>query len=808
MTRAPGDVLQLYYHLWLVRDSLLGSTPLFRDPYQFRIDGPRWNLPQTFLPLSLPFTALSALGSDAPYNLLVFLSFPLSGLAAYALVRRYTGHTLGAVIAGIAFALAPARLGPLFGGHAAGFAAVFVPLVLRGLDVALVEGRLGGGLMGGGALLALAMLDPHYALIMGAVALAYVPVRWSVLARPRRISWGALTAFALLAVAGAGWLYMLRQAFLRGSIASQGRSIGVVRLLSPGPASLLSPETYVGLFVLLLVLFALCAPDPARPGRLRAFYGAVFAAGLVLGLGPTIRYLPLYELLHGWAPLFNLIRNPQKFRVLTSLGGAVLAGYGVSALLARLPSRAWRPVGAFILAAVLVETPPWHPITVTRFLDNPIYAVVGAESRRVLYLPLWGGDSVWSAVYLYATTRTRVPMLNGYSPMVARRYVTDVYEPLRGLNVGYVGPMAHGVLRRLGVTHVVVDRALFPPEVSPLPSAFTIEGLRASPGLVLEQAADPLWLFRVVENPGATQPPLSSPVGIFYEAEGLFRETGAPVSEATASGGRVVAGRPGVAQPGFLAFGPYRVLPAGNYRATFRVRGAGLVLEVTTHDGQKLLAERAVAPGPAWVEETLTFELDEARPVEFRVRWDGRSPVALDWVAVAFGDRPQPEYAFEVEALPHKLGERPDPEASGGWAGYADRQRSGRTDLVTGPVRLYPAGRYRLTLRARAEDAVRGPILGLSVTEAGPGGRVLARRSVEGRELPPGRYGGVSLDFELRQPTVVEFPVGFLGGTGVFFDRLEVTPLGRAPSASCGDACRRGPPGQAGLEVQMKETIG
>ena len=520
--RAAGDVLQLYYHLWLVRDGLLGSTRLFWDPYQFRIGEPRWNLPQTFFPLSLPFTALSVFGSPAAYNILVFLSFPLSGLAAYALVRRYTGSTLGAAVAGIAFALAPARLGPLFGGHAAGFAAAFVPLVLWGLDVALVDRRVVGGLMGGGALLALAMLDPHYAYIMGAVALAYLPIRWSVMTPPRRISLGPLATFALLAVGGVGWLYMLSQAFLRGSVASAGRSLDVVRLLSPGPARLLLPETYVGLFVLLLALFGLWTAVPDRQGRVRAFYGLVAAAGLVLGLGPTLRYFPLYNLLHGVVPFFNLIRNPEKFRILTSLGGVVLAGYGVSALRARLPVRARIPASAFLIAAVLVETPPWHPITVTRFPDNPVYAAVGADSRKVLYLPLWPGDSVWSAVYLYATTLTRVPMLNGYSPMVSRRYLTEVYEPLRGLNVGRVGPVEYAALRRLGVTHVVLDRALFPPDVSPLPSAFTVEGLRNSSGLVLERSEDPLWLFRVVDTPEAIQPPRSSPVGMFYEAEALL----------------------------------------------------------------------------------------------------------------------------------------------------------------------------------------------------------------------------------------------------------------------------------------------
>src|SRR5262249_61415984 len=91
LTGAPGDTLQLYSQLWLVRDGLLGPTPLFRDPYQFRLDGPRWNLPQSFLPLSLPFTLLGPLGPHASYNLLVLLSFPLRGLAAHGLGRPSPG---------------------------------------------------------------------------------------------------------------------------------------------------------------------------------------------------------------------------------------------------------------------------------------------------------------------------------------------------------------------------------------------------------------------------------------------------------------------------------------------------------------------------------------------------------------------------------------------------------------------------------------------------------------------------------------------------------------------------------------------
>ena len=53
---------------------------------------------------------------------------------------------------------------------------------------------------------------------------------------------------------------------------------------------------------------------------------------------------------------------------------------------------------------------------------------------------------------------------------------------------------------------------------------------------------------------------------------------------------------------------------------------------------------------------------------------------------------------------------------------------------------------------------------------------MLAARVVDASELPPGRYAEVSLEFQLERPSVVEFPTGYLGGTGVFFDRLAVTP--------------------------------
>jgi hypothetical protein len=774
LTRITSDTLQLYYQLWLVRDGLLGPTPLFTDPYQFRVDGPRWNLPQAFLPLALPFTAFSIFGFHAAYNLLVLLSFPAAGLTAYGLARHLTHDPAAAVAVGVGFTLLPMRLDPLFGGHPTGFALALVPAVLWGLDVALTDGRLVGGLGGGTALVALAMLEPQYTYLAAGLVLAHAGMRLA-LGATRQLRLAALVAFGLLAIIAGTWVLMLRQAFVAGSIAEAGRQIEEVQLFSRGLSGLAEPARYGGLALASLAVLGLGVRGRAGDRGLRLLYGTALALGILLSLGPTIPRFPLYQAFHRWLPFFAMIRNPEKLHLLTSVAAVVLAALGTRAVLDRvapIPGRRRTAGAGGLLALVLVATPPWHGIAVARFGDSPVYETLRREASRVLYLPVWPGDSSHSGLYLYAVTRTRVPMINGYSPLVPRQYVREVFAPLEALNVGDLGPGEAEALRRLAVSHVVVDRAGFPPQVSPYPSRFTIDGLRASPVLALGESAEPLWLFRVT---GATPAQIrrSSPVGLFYEAEGQNHETGTVVNLPDASGGGIVIGQPGAA-PGFLTFGPYRPLPAGAYIARFRVRGDGLRLDVATDWGQRILAQRAVDPGPAWVDEALSFVVEHARPLEFRVSWNGQREAAVDWVLVVSAARPELEQVYEVEALPHRLGEREDPEASDGWAAYADPVESLRGELLGGPARLFPAGRYQIAVRLRTERVGQGPLVRLSVTE--PAGRALIARVVEAAEVPPGAYREVTLDFTLDRSRVLEFPIAFLGDVGVFFDRVTVTP--------------------------------
>ncbi len=160
---AQGDYLQFYYYLWLVEERLLSGASFLKDPYQFAIDGPRPNLPNIFLPAALLFVPLSALrpsrsrttrSSSCPSRSPAWRPRSSPAATASPASARSSRASL--------FACAPYRVGALLGGHPAGLAYPLVPLVLWGVEGALA-GSLWSGLARGGALLGLALMEPHFA---------------------------------------------------------------------------------------------------------------------------------------------------------------------------------------------------------------------------------------------------------------------------------------------------------------------------------------------------------------------------------------------------------------------------------------------------------------------------------------------------------------------------------------------------------------------------------------------------------------------------------------------------------------------
>jgi hypothetical protein len=374
--------------------------------------------------------------------------------------------------------------------------------------------------------------------------------------------------------------------------------------------------------------------------------------------------------------------------------------------------------------------------------------------------------------------------------------VSDVYRALEALNLGAPGPAEHAALRRLRVRQVILDREAFPLKVSPFGPAFTLAGLRASPYLELVRPADDrsgLSIFTVRERAaggaagaGAGSGTPVSPLGVYWEAESLPRDTGQATDDLDASNGRAVVGQSGRDRPGFLAHGPYRLLPAGRFRAVFRLRGEGAFAEVqvTTDGGRRLLGTRGVPlqASREFQEAPVAFTLAAPAPVEYRVKWDGAGMVAADAVSVTFADVPDPVPSFEVEALGHELRERQDPDAEGGIAGYADPALTPRDRVWEGPLRRYPAGRYRLLVRLKVDRPTGAPLAwcGAQGASLGP---LYGGRELRGVEVPAaGRYVELAVPFTLPEAQVLEFPCLYRGAAGIWFDRLRVEEFGGRPA--------------------------
>lgn len=134
-------------------DPVLNTWILWRGVHDLPLSDGWWNAPMFFptanamalsellisqLPISAVVQAVTG-NPVAAYNVVFALSFPLCGLAAWALARELTGRSDAALVAGLAFMLAPYRAQQL--SHVQVLTYYWAPLVLLGLHRYLRERR-------------------------------------------------------------------------------------------------------------------------------------------------------------------------------------------------------------------------------------------------------------------------------------------------------------------------------------------------------------------------------------------------------------------------------------------------------------------------------------------------------------------------------------------------------------------------------------------------------------------------------------------------------------------------------------------
>ncbi|HEX2183984.1 MAG TPA: hypothetical protein VHN78_00590, partial [Chloroflexota bacterium] len=351
--------LQEYVHLaYLHRALQAGELPLWNG--QLVIGTPHLADPQTAVLYPLTTLPLLVLPPEVVARLSLPLHFFIAGACTYGYGRRLGLSHLGALAAGLAYALAP-HFAPLEVATYLQQSAAWAPAILWALHAGLDGARLGPFAVAG--LLWALQLWRGYAqtwYLTGLLAAAYVLFHLGIRIkeRPRGVV-TRLCGAVLFAVVGlgAGAAQLLPSFELLG-VSHRADGYTLAEASGPGRITLLNllgaagPDAEVsGAFPGGVVLgLALAAALYARGQHVWFALGAA-ALSLALCLGERT---PVWALAYHTIPGFNTLHMPHRALFLWSLSLAVLAGSGLDAL--RRGQAVPRP---FLIATGLVVALIW-----------------------------------------------------------------------------------------------------------------------------------------------------------------------------------------------------------------------------------------------------------------------------------------------------------------------------------------------------------------------------------------------------------------------------------------------------------------
>jgi len=900
---APGDHLQVYYWFWLLKDNFFGLSALFTNPYEFNIAGNPISHGYVQFPYSLLFIPLAVLGNITAHNLLILLSFPISGLAMYSLLRCWVSSRSAALVGAVLFSLAPARQAQLFSGHINAQLYFLLPLFLLLFEKGFRQARPGLMIWAGICLLSLGPVEPHLFYYFSLFLAVYLPARflgeavkslpprerdprgpsgplwppllvillgiisgwliyqvrfplhletrfgiygwytlglttalffWSwlffsqmiqlrkqgfgldLLQRIpwKKVSW-TLAIFLLFLGLAAGYSLLRKANLIDASIVGQGRAWNELKLFSPHLTELMqrvNPRTeghiYPGLIPLFLVgLLALALwrkgarLDP--PFQLRAlFFFGLLLISFCLALGPSLHpILPLYKFLFDHFPFFGYPRSSGRIIVITMLCLSILSAFSWEFLSRFLPGKSRRGRWLFrglTLLVILFMAWDYHPQQHIGLCladeKNPIYSALAELPRKqtlVLGLPLFPGDSHQSSLYEYYVTLSRQPMVNGYSPVVSRKYVDSVFWPLININVGEIREKEYALLRRFGVTHLVHHQEIYFYKVSPFTGFLAFRNLLDSPYLKLVWTDQTQSLFALLpEDQVKPQPPRFNQegTGIIYAAEELGRKVGEVVQDPDGFLGKAVRTQAGKEAGGLLSRTHTQFFPSGKYRAVFRLKSGNisghreaLRLEVAAGRVPRVIFSKVLKGSdfrdPSRYERIpLDFEIDRPAFLQFRVWSTGQETVWIDRIVVAFAGQDSSAYSYEAEEGPHYLVRAvPDPEASGGWALKTNPSLEHPGVVCFGPYKSFGKGNYTAVFRLKLEDPTRsGPIARLDVTGQ-RGTKVFQKLEIRDTSFSHrNAYQEFRLSFSLEEEEELEFRVYSYNRAPFWIDRINV----------------------------------
>ncbi len=413
-------------------------------------------------------------------NVVILLSFVLSGLAVFALVRAWTGSAWAGLVAGVVFAFAPIRTGHL--DHAQLMQFYWTPFALFCLERYLARRRtrdlVGFAVcwtMQGLSSVYLTYLSVFAVVVYAVVRLAADRGTWErdVLIRVGA-AFGAVAAVVALvhlpyvdvqhrwrAAWGEEWIVRFSASpldYVGGRLMD-----ALVGRVGSGVFAW-EKVVWLGTAVPLLIIAAV-ALRRTRRGPWDAALWAVLVVGFVLSLGPVLVLADLptgLPLPHRWLssaiPGFGAMRVPARFGLVVALAGAGLAGLGAYRLSAWLSARALLPsmlagpaVAIVFAGAFLVETwrPPMSVAQVER-RERAVDAWLAADPNGGAIAEVPRGQFEEYG-YTYYSRRHWRKLLNGVSS-----FMPGVWFRLAEYVDRLPAPGASKALAALGVRQVVV----------------------------------------------------------------------------------------------------------------------------------------------------------------------------------------------------------------------------------------------------------------------------------------------------------------------------------------------------------------
>jgi len=387
-----GNLGDNFYFLWQVRwwEGAVQRLPVspFSVPGLNYPEG--WNLAYNEIPLTQVVQALPVsflFGTTAGFNFSVWMSFFLSGLGAYLLVRRLTRSRAAALLAGTIFAFAPYRFGHMM-GHFNLMGTQWFPFYFLALYETLVrfaqKRPVGRWLAGSAVFLGLIGFTSQYYLYMTLVLTAVFFLGFLI--------WGAETEtrkrvsfYLQLAATGAllgavAFVCALPFLSLSGQTALPTRSTAEMDFWSPSIAEFFIPSPfhfllrdwvsrhfdrllwvennlYLGFLPLALAVLVFIVRKKIPGDRKKiAFFAFLFLCAFVLTLGTrlkiapgpthpelaatlTMKGVPLPgAVLVRVLPFYGLMRVFSRYGIFAVLFLSVLAGFGARWILNRIRS--------------------------------------------------------------------------------------------------------------------------------------------------------------------------------------------------------------------------------------------------------------------------------------------------------------------------------------------------------------------------------------------------------------------------------------------------------------------------------------